>query len=58
LPGSGWPSKSNGWPTMGAYDQASAAGQRTLVLATASGDVVLHALATYYLGQASQAQGD
>jgi tetratricopeptide (TPR) repeat protein len=43
---------------MGAYDQASAAAQRTLVLATASGDVVLQALAHYFLGTAYHAQGD
>ena len=42
----------------GAYDQAIAAGQRALALATASGDVVLHALANQYLGIAYQAQGD
>jgi len=42
---------------MGAYDQASAAAQRALALATASGDVVLHALASRDLGLASQAQG-
>ena len=30
---------------MGAYDQAIAAGQRALALATAGGDVVLQALA-------------
>ena len=35
---------------MGAYDQAIAAAQRALALATASGDVVLHALANDYLG--------
>ena len=43
---------------MGAYDQAIAAAQRALALATASGDVVLHALANQYLGLAYQAQGD
>ena len=43
---------------MGAYDQAIAAAQRALALATASGDVVLHALANHYLGIAYQAQGD
>jgi tetratricopeptide (TPR) repeat protein len=48
----------NHFYVMGAYDQASAASQRTLVLATTSGDVVLQALAIYYFGQASQAQGD
>jgi class 3 adenylate cyclase/tetratricopeptide (TPR) repeat protein len=40
------------------YDQAIAAAQRALALATASGDVVLHALADNYLGLAYQAQGD
>ena len=43
---------------MGAYDQAIAAGQRALALATASGDVVLQALANLLLGIAYQAQGD
>jgi class 3 adenylate cyclase/tetratricopeptide (TPR) repeat protein len=43
---------------MGAYDQASAAAQRALALATASGDVVLHALASRDLGLAYQAQGE
>jgi class 3 adenylate cyclase/tetratricopeptide (TPR) repeat protein len=43
---------------MGAYDQASAAAQRTLTLATASGDVVLQALANHFLGTAYHAQGD
>ena len=40
------------------YDQAIAFAQRALALATASGDVVLHALANLYLGIAYQAQGD
>jgi class 3 adenylate cyclase/tetratricopeptide (TPR) repeat protein len=43
---------------MGAYDQAIAAAQRTLALATAGRDVVLDALANDYLGRAYQAQGD
>ena len=43
---------------MGAYDQAIAAAQRALALATAGGDVVLHALANQYLGLAYHAQGD
>ena len=43
---------------MGAYDQAIAAAQRALALATAGGDVVLHALANQRLGLAYQAQGD
>ena len=49
---------SNHFYHMGAYDQAIAAGQRALALATASGDVVLQALANQYLGLAYQAQGD
>ncbi len=44
--------------SMGAYDQAIASGQRALALATASGEVVLHALANQYLGMAYQAQGN
>ena len=43
---------------MGAHDQAIAAGQRALAVAMASGDVVLHAPANYYLGRAYHAQGD
>jgi tetratricopeptide (TPR) repeat protein len=43
---------------MGEYDQSMAAGQRALALATASGDVVLHALANQRLGLAYGAQGD
>ena len=43
---------------MGAYDQAIAAAQRALALATASEEVVPHALANYYLGRAYEAQGD
>jgi tetratricopeptide (TPR) repeat protein len=43
---------------MGAYDQAIAAAQRALTLATARGDIVLHALANRYLGGAYRAQGD
>jgi class 3 adenylate cyclase/tetratricopeptide (TPR) repeat protein len=49
---------SNYFYRMGAYDQAVAAAQRTLALATAGGEVVLHVLANYYLGTAYQAQGD
>jgi tetratricopeptide (TPR) repeat protein len=41
----------------GAYDQAIIAAQRTLALATADGDGVLHALANLYLGAAYWAQG-
>jgi tetratricopeptide (TPR) repeat protein len=43
---------------MGAYDQAIASGQRALALATASGDVVLHALANQYLGFTYHDQSD
>jgi tetratricopeptide (TPR) repeat protein len=43
---------------MGAHDQAIAAGQRALGLATTRGDVVLHALVNQSLGVAYQAQGD
>jgi tetratricopeptide (TPR) repeat protein len=43
---------------MGAYDQAIAAAQRVLTLATASCEVVLHAQANYYLGVAYMAQGN
>jgi tetratricopeptide (TPR) repeat protein len=43
---------------MGAHDQATAAGQRTLALATAGGDGILYALAHLTLGQSSRAQGD
>jgi tetratricopeptide (TPR) repeat protein len=42
----------------GAYDQAIAAAQRALTLATAGGEVALHALANYHLGIAYHAQGD
>jgi len=44
--------------TLGASDQAIAAGQRALALATASGEAVLGALANRYLGQAYLNQGD
>jgi class 3 adenylate cyclase/tetratricopeptide (TPR) repeat protein len=43
---------------MGAYDQAIAASQRALTLATASGEVGLQALANYFLGAAYWLQGD
>jgi predicted ATPase len=43
---------------MRAHDQAIAAGQRALALASASGDVVLQALAHYYLGTAYYERGD
>jgi class 3 adenylate cyclase/tetratricopeptide (TPR) repeat protein len=42
---------------MGTYDQAIAAAQRALALATASGDGVLRSRTHYYLGIAYQAQG-
>jgi class 3 adenylate cyclase/tetratricopeptide (TPR) repeat protein len=42
----------------GAYDQAIAAAQRVLVLATVSGEAVLQALANQSLGSAYYAQGD
>jgi class 3 adenylate cyclase/tetratricopeptide (TPR) repeat protein len=42
----------------GAHDQAIAAAQRALALATANGDIVLRALANSYLGRAYHAQGD
>jgi class 3 adenylate cyclase/tetratricopeptide (TPR) repeat protein len=43
---------------MGAYDESITSAQHTLALATANGDVVLHALANFHLGIAYQAQGD
>jgi tetratricopeptide (TPR) repeat protein len=43
---------------MGAHEQAIAAGERALALATSSGDAVLHALANYYVGMVYHAQGD
>ena len=43
---------------IGAYDQAAAAARRALALTTAGGEVGLYAQANYYLGTASQAQGD
>jgi tetratricopeptide (TPR) repeat protein len=44
--------------SMGAYDQSIAAAQRTLALAVANEDAVLHALANLYLGAAYWAKGD
>jgi class 3 adenylate cyclase/tetratricopeptide (TPR) repeat protein len=41
-----------------AYDQAITSGQRALALTTASGDVVLHALANQYLGFTYHDQSD
>jgi class 3 adenylate cyclase/tetratricopeptide (TPR) repeat protein len=49
---------SNHFLIKGANDQAIAAAQRALALATADGDVVLHALANRFLGIAYQSQGD
>jgi tetratricopeptide (TPR) repeat protein len=43
---------------VGAYDQGIAASQCALALATASGDVGLHALANYFLGGNYLSQGD
>ena len=43
---------------MGAYDQAIAAAQRALALATVSGDGALQALANQDLGGAYHDQGD
>jgi class 3 adenylate cyclase/tetratricopeptide (TPR) repeat protein len=48
----------NHFRLMGAYDQAVAAGQRALALATASGDGVPHALANQELGYVYRLQGD
>ena len=42
----------------GAHEQAIAAAQRALALATANGDAVQQALANSYLGRAYHAQGD
>ena len=42
---------SNYFRDMGVYDQAIAAGQRALALATASGEVVLQVLANFFLGE-------
>jgi class 3 adenylate cyclase/tetratricopeptide (TPR) repeat protein len=44
--------------SMGMYDQAIASAQHAFALATASGDVVLQALANQYLGPPYHAQGD
>jgi tetratricopeptide (TPR) repeat protein len=49
---------SNHFLIKGVHDQAIAAAQRALALATAGGDVVLHALANRFLGLAYQSQGD
>src|SRR5262249_26366115 len=49
---------SNHASLMGAHDQAIAAAQRAIALATAHQDGVRHALANLYLGVAYQAQSD
>jgi class 3 adenylate cyclase/tetratricopeptide (TPR) repeat protein len=49
---------SNLFCAIGAHDQAVAAAQRALALATASGDGVLRALANRYLGSPYHGQGD
>jgi tetratricopeptide (TPR) repeat protein len=49
---------SNHFNDMGAYDQSIASTQRALALATASGEVVVQALANRLLGFAYHAQGD
>jgi tetratricopeptide (TPR) repeat protein len=51
-------SLSNHFYMMAAYDQASAAAQRALALATAKGESVLQARVNQFLGVAYQAQGD
>jgi len=43
---------------MGAHDQAIAAAQRALALATAGGDAVLQGSANRFLGAGYRAQGD
>ena len=48
----------NYFTSVGAYDQALAAAQRALALATASGDVVLHALVNFRLGNVYHTQSD
>jgi tetratricopeptide (TPR) repeat protein len=47
-----------GFTNRGAYEQAITAGERSLALATTSGEVVLHALANMYLGIAYHFRGD
>jgi len=49
---------SNYFYVMGRYDQAIAAAQRALGLATTTGDLVLHALVNFDLGLAYHAQGN
>jgi tetratricopeptide (TPR) repeat protein len=43
---------------IGAYDQAIAAAQRALALATTSGEAILQALTNIHLGRGHEAQGD
>jgi tetratricopeptide (TPR) repeat protein len=49
---------SNHFRFMGTYDQAVAAADRALAIATASRHAVLHARANYFLGLVSHSQGD
>jgi tetratricopeptide (TPR) repeat protein len=49
---------SNHFRNIGVYDQAMTTAQRALALATASGEVGLHALANQYLGMVYLVQGD
>jgi tetratricopeptide (TPR) repeat protein len=49
---------SNHFYLMGTYDQAIAAAQRAMALATAGGESILHGQANYYLGVAYVAQGN
>jgi tetratricopeptide (TPR) repeat protein len=49
---------SNCFRHLGEHDQAIAAAQRALAVATAGGEVVHQALASYYLGRAYHIQGD
>jgi class 3 adenylate cyclase/tetratricopeptide (TPR) repeat protein len=49
---------SNCFRHLGEHDQAIAAAQRALAVATAGGEVVQQALASYYLGRAYHLQGD
>ena len=43
---------------VGAYDHGIGAGQRAISLAVASGDVIMNALASRYLGEVYHIQGD
>jgi tetratricopeptide (TPR) repeat protein len=49
---------SHHYRTNGMYDQAITSAQRALTPATAGGEVILHALANFRLGQAYREQGD